>query len=163
MSVDRRVELKETLDNYGKDLKALINIKPKQFETLQVATMITNLPERKWNAAQAVVNNTIFKKDADSKLKVIRATMGFRASNQKTALGLSSASDRSAWVDTQKEVQEAEIESINADAELLSSKLAYECLDDLFTAGKRIMNYLIEQEKQTKEYGRYADEGKKNR
>lgn len=163
MSTINNAELQETLDQYGKDLKALISVKPKQFETLQVATMITNLPERKWNAAQAVVNNTIAKKDADNKVKVAKATAGLVASASKTSLGLTSATDRAAWVDSQQDVQDAEIDAINADAELLASKLAYECLDDLFTAGKRIMNYLVEQEKQTKEYGRYADEARKNK
>jgi hypothetical protein len=154
-------ELKQTLDQYSTDIKGLINIQPKQFDIFTISTMISSLPERKWNAAQAVVNNTIAKKAADQSLKVARAKAGLTASTRKVELELASADDRRAWVDSQDEVQDAEIDAIDAEAELIAAKLAYECLDDLFTAGKRIAQYLVEQDKQTKEFERFSNEGKR--
>lgn len=152
-------ELQQTLQGYSDDIKGLINIKPKQFDIMTISTMISSLPERKWNAAQAVVNNTIAKKASDNTLKVAKAKATLVASTNKIELGLSSADDRRGWVDSQTDVQQAEIDSINAEAELIAAKLAYECLDDLFTAGKRIAQYLVEQDKQTKEFERFSNEG----
>jgi len=55
----KETRLQTTLNNYAKDLKALSTIKPKQFDILTVATMISSTPQRKWNAAQAIVNATV--------------------------------------------------------------------------------------------------------
>lgn len=154
-------DLKTTLDEYAKDLKALTGIKPQQFDIVQVSSMIRAIPERKWNAAQAIVDATVTKKTADGNLKAIKATRLLEASRGKEATGLSNAQDRSAWVDSQPEIQEAELEVINSEATLLAAKLGYECLDDLFTAGKKIMDYLVEQEKATKQYNRFVDEGRR--
>jgi hypothetical protein len=155
-------ELKEILDTYDKDFQALVKIKPKQFDTTTVATMISAIPERKWNAAQGVVNATIAKKDADNRLKAVKATKMLEASYNRDKEGLTAAEDRKAYVENHQDVQSAEIDSINADAELLAAKLAYECLDDLFTAGKKIMDWLSEQDRATQQYNRFADEGRKH-
>ena len=156
-------ELKETLSRYDKDMKALVSIKPQQFDIPTIATMVSATPERKWNAAQGFIHATILKKDCDSKLKTIRATNMLKANTLKEKLGLTNAEDRKAWVEDQNGVRDAEIDAINAEAELLSAKLAYECLDDLFTAGKKIMDWLVKQEQATGEYQKFVNEGKGRR
>lgn len=152
--------IEQSLEGYKQDFKELINIKPKQFDIAAVAHMITSTPPRKWAAAQAVVDATIAKKEIDRRVKVLRGQLMFTAKNNEK---LKAAPDRQGWVDSRPEVETLEIEAINADAQLLANKLAFECLDDLFTAGKKIMDYLVEQEKSTKQYNRFVDEGKRSR
>lgn len=154
--------LKKTLDAYANDLNSLVNIKPKQFDIGTIATMITSTPNRKWNAAQCIVNATVQKKQLESTIKRLKAVRMLEASSSAKKDKLSNADDRKAYVDNDPEVQATEIELINADAELTAAKLGYECLDDLFTAGKKIMEYLVEQEKATKQYNRYVQEGRKH-
>ena len=154
--------LKAKLDGYKHTIEGLVYIKPKQFETVRVATMISATPARKWKAAQAVVDATMAKKEADNALKVLRATKMLEASNGRDAKGLTNAEDRKAYVDNDARVQQAEIDAINTDAELLAAKLAYECLDDLFTAGKKIMDWLAEQDRAQKQYDRFANEGRRS-
>lgn len=152
-------DLTDQLASYSHDLDKLVKITPKQFDIATVATMITSVPERKWNAAQGIVNATIAKKDADQKLRVIKAMKMMLAKNMPN---LTAAPDRQAWVDSQEVVQDAEIKVIDCEAELLASKLAYESLDNLYEAGKRVMTWLIEQDKAERDYSRYANEGKRN-
>lgn len=155
--------LKTTLDEYAKDLKALTAIKPTMFDVNQVATMISSIPTRKWNAAQAYVEATLDKKVCEQNLKAVRAVKMLLANKMKEQNKLSNAEDRKAFVDNDEEVQAAEIAVINAEANQLAAKLGHECLDDLFTAGKRIMQYLMEQERSTQEYARFDNEARKNR
>ena len=157
----KNTRLKTTLSGYAKDLDELINIKPKQFDIATIATMITETPPRKWRAAQAIVDATVEKKQWESDLKRLRAIRMLEASSVDKKYKLSNADDRKAYVDNDSEVQAAEIELINAEANLTAAKLGYECLDDLFTAGKKIMDYLIDQEKATKQYDRFVNEGRK--
>lgn len=154
-------ELKGILDSYDKDMSDLVKIKPQQFDIVRISTMIRETPQRKWNAAQGVVNATILKKDADNKLKVLRASKMLEANGLKDKDNLSSADDRKAYVDNHPEVHDAEIHAINCEAELLAAKLAYECLDDLFTAGKKIMEYLTNQERAERQYDRFVSEGRR--
>lgn len=154
-------ELKGILDNYDRDITALVKIKPQQFDIVAISTMIRETPQRKWNAAQGIVNATIYKKDADNKLKVAKAVEMLKASKNRETSGLSNVDDRKAHVDSLPDIQSAEIDAINAEAELLAAKLAYECLDDLFTAGKKIMEYLVSQERATNQYNRFVDEGRR--
>jgi hypothetical protein len=156
-------DLQQTLEQYTKQMKDLATIRPQQFDILRVATMITAIPERKWNAAQAVVNNTLLKKDAERTLKTVRATKLLLVNNSENKKNLTNAADRAAWVDNQPDVLDAEIKLFDAETELLASKLAFDCLDDLYNAGKKIMDFLVEQEKATKQYNRYVDEGRKAR
>lgn len=156
-------ELAKTLDEYTKEFKAIVNIKPKQFDTARIATMISALPERKWNAAQAVILNTIAKKDADQKLKTAKAIELLSATKNKESSGLTDIASRQAHVDRQDNIQMLEIDTINAEAELLAAKLAFDCLDDLYNAGKKIMEWLVEQDRQTRAYVNYVDEGRKNK
>lgn len=149
-------DIKREIELYKLDIKKLINIEPKQFEVAQVAHMVTAIPERKWNSAQAVVNGTIAFKNAKNNLKTVKAKKQLEANANKERF--SSADDRKAYSETHVDTQRAEIELIDAEAELLSAKLAYECLDDLFTAGKKIMDYLGRQEQATREYERYAND-----
>lgn len=157
--MSEREEIKEVLDMYSKDMKELVSIKPKQFDILRIAHMVSETPPRKWNAAQGVVNATITKKDAEQKYKVAKAQAMMMARHNHE---LKAAPDRAAWMENQPAVQKAEIDYINADAELLAAKLAYECLDDLFTAGKKIMEYLVKTEEATRQYNRFADEGSRH-
>ena len=147
------MDKKQELELFKLDMDKLINIKPKQFEVAQVAHMVTAIPERKWNSAQAVVNGTIAHKDAKAKLKRIKAQKQLEANANKETYG--SAEDRKAYTENSREVQSAEVDLINAEAELLSAKLAYECLDDLYNAGKKIMSYLLAQNKAEDDYNRY--------
>lgn len=159
---EQKSYLQQLLDEYSNDVKRLTKIDKKQFETGQVATMINALPERKWNAANAYINATTTKEMANKKVKSLRASKRLQASKKKDTLGLSSDEDRKAWVDQQEDVQNAEIELINAEAEMLAAKLGYECLDDLFTAGKKIMGWLVDEDKSQREYDKYVNEGRRN-
>ena len=152
-------KVKEALAGYGEDIKTLTRISPKQFEIASIANMVSSTPERKWNAAQAIVNNTLLKKSAEQKYKNIKAQKMMLA---KHDISLKAAADRTAWVDSQEDVQAAEIELINCDAELQAAKYGYDCLDDLFTAGKKIMDYLVKQEEATKQFNRFVNETNKN-
>ena len=152
-------DIKQQLDQYTLDLKKLVNIKPKSFEIAQVANMVTSIPERKWNAAQAVVLATLAHKDAKNTLSSLKASKMLQANQNKDKYG--SAEDRKAYAETHPEVIQAGTDLLNAEAEKLSATLAYECLDDLFTAGKKIMDYLSEQDKAEKQYQKYSSEGQK--
>lgn len=158
----KKAELRQVLDEYAIDLEAMTKIKPQMFDTLQIATMISALPARKWNAAQKQIEATVTKKDAEQAVKRERAKAMLIASHSREAKGLTNAEDRKAFVDNEVAVQNAEVELINADAELTAAKLGYECLDDLFTAGKKIMEWLSEQDRATQQYSRFADEAKRH-
>lgn len=151
-------QIKSTLDQYSKDMQDLVKIDSKQFDILRVSHMVAETPPRKWNAAQGIVNATIAKKQADQSLKKIKAQKMLLAKNDPT---LKAAPDRTAWVENQLEVQAAEAAAIYADGQLIAARLAYECLDDLFTAGKKIMDQLVRQDQATNQYNRFVDEGKK--
>jgi len=151
-------DVKAALDTYSKDMKELVTIQPKQFDVLRVSHMVSEVPPRKWNAAQGVVNATIAKKAADQTLRKTKAQKMLLARHDDS---LKAAPDRTAWVDAQDDVQAAEIAAIDAEAELIAARLAYECLDDLFTAGKKIMDYLVKTEEATRQYNRFVDEGRR--
>ena len=152
-------DLRLMLDKFTDDIKQVTKIQPRQFDIVQVASVISSLPERKWNAAQARVDATIARKDAQQKLKALKASKMLAAKHDST---LKAAPDRTAWVDSQKDVQQAEIDVINADAEETAAELAFECLDDAFTAHKKIMDYLTDQEKATRDYNKFVDAGRRN-
>ena len=42
----------------------------------------------------------------------------------------------------------------------MAAKLAYECLDDLFTAGKKIIDWLSDQDKAQQDYAKYYNAGR---
>ena len=152
-------DLKEMLAKFDADIKEATKVKPQQFDIVQVATMISSLPQRKWNAAQARVDATIAKKNAQANLKALKASKMLEARNRTD---LKAAPDRQAWVDSHQAVQFAEVELITADAEETAAELAYGCLSDLFDAWRKIMNYLIDQERATKEYDRFANDARRN-
>jgi hypothetical protein len=156
----KNTRLQNTLDSYAQDLKDLAATKPQQFDILTVSTTITKLPPRKWNAAQAVVNATVEKKECESKLKRVRAVKMLEASKTDKKTRLSNADDRKAFVDNDPAVQAAEVDLINAEAELTAARMAWECLDDMFTGYKKIMDFLVDQERATKQYNRFVDEGR---
>jgi len=149
--------LQKTLATYAKDMSEMTHIKPKQFEIGAVANMITSLPERKWNAAQAIVSATDEKKNLEQQLKAKKASLMLEASHSGMKTQLSNADDRKAYVDNNEDVQSLEVDLINAEANMLAAKLGYECLDSLFTSGKKIMDWLGEQEKATRDYSKYKN------
>lgn len=141
-------------------MKRLTNLKPKMFEANQIAHIIQATPERKWAAAQAVVNWTDKVKDAKREVKKVKAAKRLEANNNKEIYPASD--DRKAFVENHEDVEKAEIELIHAEAQLTAAKLAYECLDDLFTAGKKIMEYITKQDLAERQYDRFVNEGRKN-
>lgn len=151
-------DLNRRIKEFDEEIKHLVNISPKQFDIARVAHMIAETPPRKWKAAQARVDATIYRKNAQQNLKALKASLMLQARRDAS---LKAAPDRTAWVDSQLEVHQAELDLINADAEETAAELAYEALDDLFTAGKKIMQYLTDQEKATKDYNKYVDEGRR--
>ena len=153
------MSVKEQLEIYSNDIKKLTNINAKQFDVAQIANMVTSIPERKWNAANGIVNGTIAYKDAKATLRTTKSLKMLEANKMKDKYG--SADDRKAYAETHPDTVEAELTMLNAEAELLAAKLGYECLDDLFTAGKKIMDYLTDQERQTKQYERFNNEPRK--
>jgi hypothetical protein len=155
----KNAKLKKTLDTYARDITAMTNIKPKQFEGGAIANMIASLPERKWNAAQAIVDFTDESKQLKQYIKGIRATKMMEASSDAHKARLSNAEDRKAYVENDEEVQKAEIDLINAEAQLVAARLAYECLDDLFTAGKKIMDTIVKQDLAERQYDRFKQDG----
>lgn len=159
----KNTRLQHTLDGYAADLKAITTIKPKQFDINTVATMISATPSRKWNAAQAVVTATLHKKELEAELKKLKAMKMLEASQATKKGRLSNADDRKAFVDNDVEVQVVEVDLINAEAELTAAKLGYECLDDIFTSGKKIMDWLSEQERATRQYNNFVNEGARQR
>ena len=151
--------LKEQLDEYSADIKKLTNINSKQFDVGQIANMVTSVPERKWNAANAIVNATVAFKDAKASHRTIKSLKLLEANKMKDQYG--SADDRKAYAEQHQDTIEAENKMLQAEAQLLAAKLGYECLDDLFTAGKKIMDYLTDQEKATRAYERFNNEASK--
>jgi maltodextrin utilization protein YvdJ len=148
--------IKQRLEEFSNDIKELVNIQPRQFDVYRISAMIADTPPRKWNAAQGVVNATIAKKLAEQTLRKVKAQKMMVAKNSKD---LKAAPDRIAWVENQLDVQAAEAVVIYADGELQAAKLAYECLDDAFTAGKKIMDYLTKQDQAERQYQKYANDG----
>lgn len=152
-------DLKHMLDKFTADIEQAVKAPSKQFDVIQVAAVISSLPTRKWSAAQARVDATIAKKAAQQKLKALKASKMLAAKHDST---LKAAPDRTAWVESQADVQQAEIELINADAEETAAELAYECLDDAFTAHKKIMDYLTDQAKALRDYDKFVDAARRN-
>lgn len=121
-------ELQLLLDSYTADMQKLVSIKAKDFDTMQTATLISSIPERKWNAAQGVVTFTLAKKEADRVAKVTRAVCMLKANQQKDKL--TNADDRKAWVEDQAEVQDADMDAFNADTDDEYTRATKAVVDD---------------------------------
>ena len=151
--------LQKTLATYAKDMGEMTHIKPRQFEGGAVAHMISSIPERKWNAAQSIVNGTDETKQLKQQIKACRAVKMMEASSDALKTRLSNADDRKAYVENDEEVQTLEVDLINAEANLVAARLAYECLDDLYNAGKKIMDTIVKQDLAERQYDRFRNDG----
>lgn len=110
----------------------------------QIEKLLKKLPVVMFQAAQTIVLRLIDFKEAKRKLKkeIAKQTMNANANGDLTA-----APDRKAWAESRPEVETAEIELINAEAEYKMAELHYDSYDNLFTAIKKLSTMRAEQNK----------------
>ena len=137
--------LKQTLEN---DLDTENEI---TYTDEQIERLLKKLPVVMFSAAQQIVLKLIEFKDAKRKLKKTIAQQTMIAQNDPD---LPAANDRKAWADNRPEVEAAEIDLINAEAEYKMAELHYEAYDNLFTAIKKLSAMRIEQNKSQDRFNR---------
>lgn len=118
----------------------------------QVETLLKKLPRTKFMAAQEVANKLILFKEAKRNLKKVQAQQMMIA-NANPAL--TAAPDRKAAADNSDEVEMAEIQLIDAEAQMKMAEFLHEAHDDLFTAVKKIAAIKIAQEEDARNANRY--------
>lgn len=108
----------------------------------EIQKLLRKLPVVMFHASQSVVLKLIDFKEAKRKLKKEQAIAMMQA-NQKS--DLTAADDRKAWAYTQKNVENAEIDLINAEAESKMAEFHFDAYDNLYMAIKKLVEMRIAQ------------------
>lgn len=108
----------------------------------EIQKLLKKLPVVMFHAAQAVVIKLIDFKEAKRRLKKEHAIAMMKAQNKKD---LSAAEDRKAWANDQKNVENAEIDLINAEAEYKMAEFHMAAYDNLYMAIKKLVEMRIAQ------------------
>ncbi len=108
----------------------------------EIEKLLRKLPVVMFHAAQQVVIKMIDFKDAKRKLKKEQAIAMMKAQAKSE---LTAADDRKAWAYDQKNVENAEIDLINAEAEYKMAEFHMAAYDNLYMAIKKLVEMRIEQ------------------
>jgi len=108
----------------------------------EIEKLLKKLPVVMFHAAQQVVIKLIDFKEAKRKLKKEQAIAMMKAQAKSE---LTAADDRKAWAYDQKNVENAEIDLINAEAEYKMAEFHLAAYDNLYMAVKKLVEMRIEQ------------------
>ena len=108
----------------------------------EIEKLLKKLPVVMFQAAQQVVIKMIDFKEAKRKLKKEQAIAMMKAQHKPE---LTAADDRKAWAYDQKNVENAEIDLINAEAEFKMAEFHMAAYDNLYMAIKKLVEMRIEQ------------------
>lgn len=108
----------------------------------EIQILLKKLPVVMFRASQTEVLKMIDLKDAKRKLKKEQAIAMMQANTKKD---LTAADDRKAWAYTQKNVEEAEIALIEAEAASKMAELHFAAYDNLYMAVKKLVEFRIAQ------------------
>ena len=104
----------------------------------QLKRLATKLPRIMFQASQTVVLKFIDFKDAKRKVKKELALAMMQANQMKD--DLSSAEDRKAWAQNADNVEKAEIDLIQAEAEFRMAEFHFQAYDNLYMAVKKMID-----------------------
>ena len=104
----------------------------------QLKRLATKLPRIMFQASQTVVLKFIDFKDAKRKVKKELALAMMQANQMKD--DLSSAEDRKAWAQNADNVEKAEIDLIQAEAEYRMAEFHFQAYDNLYMAVKKMID-----------------------
>lgn len=108
----------------------------------EIEKLLKKLPVVMFHAAQSVVIKLIDFKEAKRKLKKEQAIAMMKAQHVPA---LTAADDRKAWAYDQKNVEDAELDLINAEAEYKMAEFHLAAYDNLYMAIKKLVEMRIEQ------------------
>ena len=108
----------------------------------EIEKLLRKLPVVMFHAAQQVVIKMIDFKDAKRKLKKEQAIAMMQAQQKPE---LTAADDRKAWAYDRKNVEDAEIDLINAEAAYKMAEFHMAAYDNLYMAIKKLVEMRIEQ------------------
>lgn len=108
----------------------------------EIQKLLRKLPVVMFHAAQSVVIKLIDFKEAKRKLKKEQAIAMMKAQAKSE---LTAADDRKAWAYDQKNVENAELDLINAEAEYKMAEFHLAAYDNLYMAIKKLVEMRIEQ------------------
>lgn len=103
----------------------------------ELKRLLKRLPVVMFQASQKVVLKFIDFKEAKRRVKKELAIAMMKANAQKETL--SSADDRKAWAQDQKNVEKAEVELIQAEAEYRMAEFHFNAYDNLYMAVKKMV------------------------
>jgi hypothetical protein len=104
----------------------------------ELERLLKRLPVVMFRQSQVVVLKFIDFKDAKRKVKKELALAMMQANQQKETL--SSAEDRKAWAQNSRNVEMAEIDLINAEAEYKMAEFHFSAYDNLYMAVKKMID-----------------------
>lgn len=108
----------------------------------EIQKLLRKLPVVMFHAAQSVVIKLIDFKEAKRKLKKEQAIAMMKAQHVPE---LTAADDRKAWAYDQPNVENAELDLINAEAEYKMAEFHLAAYDNLYMAVKKLVEMRIEQ------------------
>jgi hypothetical protein len=100
--------------------------------------LLRKLPVVMFHQSQKVVLAFIDWKDAKRKVKKEFALSMMEANTKKDKLGLTSEADRRAWAQYRKNVELAEVEEIQAEAQYRMAEFHFQAYDNLYMAVKKM-------------------------
>lgn len=104
----------------------------------ELQRLLRRLPVVMFQASQKVVMKFIDFKDAKRRTKKEMAIAMMQANAQKDTEGLTAEADRRAWAQRQANVEEAEIDEIQAEAEYRMAEFHFNAYDNLYMAVKKM-------------------------
>lgn len=104
----------------------------------ELQRLLRRLPVVMFQASQKVVMKFIDFKDAKRRTKKEMAIAMMQANAQKDTEGLTAEADRRAWAQRQPNVEEAEIDEIQAEAEYRMAEFHFNAYDNLYMAVKKM-------------------------
>lgn len=108
------------------------------YSDAELQRLLKRLPVVMFQASQRVVLKFIDFKDAKRNVKKELAIAMMKANALRDKEGLTSEKDRSAWAQNQKNVDEAEIAVIQAEAEYRMAEFHFNAYDNLYMAVKKM-------------------------
>lgn len=104
----------------------------------ELQRLLRRLPVVMFQASQKVVLRFIDFKDAKRRVKKEMALAMMQANAVKETEGLTAENDRRSWAQRQKNVEEAEIAEIQAEAEYRMAEFHFNAYDNLYMAVKKM-------------------------
>lgn len=108
------------------------------YSDAELQRLLKRLPVVMFQASQKVVLKFIDFKDAKRRVKKEMALAMMHANANKESDGLTAESDRKAWAQRQANVEEAEINEIQAEAEYRMAEFHFQAYDNLYMAVKKM-------------------------